>query len=425
MLLRGIIRAVGTVLVFSIIGYLLLSLVYMIPVNGRMSDNVSKTALIIEEEGDYPTLMDNYNSRLDNWTDTIMILEAVNNSGENPFVASLNSKWRTGNGIYPVQSLLAQYSEGDYEAPMGFRNESYARYWHGYLVILKPLLWLFGYGTIRSFICFTEILLIGLIIKWLCNAKLEWAVIPFLLLFFFLNPVSVMLSLQYAWVTILMLTAVYILLKYKMDTKLSEIYFVLVGCLTSYLDFLTFPLLTLAVPLIVYILMNREKCIKTLVIDCIKYSFLWSMGYGLNWAMKWILSSVITGNNIIADGISAVADRAGNETMGEKISYIMTIVRNLGCSLQIPWLILVVWYIILYVKKFIKEKDNGSNILFPLFIVGIYPFLWALVVSNHTYTHCMFTFRIFGTCVFAFTVYISYYLNMYKTNRAIKENLYE
>lgn len=411
-------KAFITVLLFSIAGYLLLTLAYCIPVDGRMSDNVAKSALMIEEEGDYPTLMDNYNSRLDNWTDTIMILEASNNSEAIPFIASLSSKWRTGNGIYPVESMLAQYVDG-YEAPMGFRNESYARYWHGYLIVLKPLLWLFNYGTVRSFICFVEVLLIGLIIMELCRKKMNWLVIPFILLFFFLNPVSVMLSLQYCWVTIIMLLGVYILLKYRIEGKYLKFYFVLLGCLTSYFDLLTFPLITLTIPLIFYLLTSTESNLKDVVLKVIELSFFWAFGYGVNWVMKWILSSLITGDNVIMDGISAVANRSGNENMGEHINYVMTLIRNLGCSLQIPWLIPVVGYIVLYIKKFAKHKNNIINILVPLLIVGLYPFMWSFVVSNHTFTHCMFTFRIFGTCVFAFTAYISLYLN---TIKSIEEN---
>lgn len=419
---RDVLKALTAVLVFSIAGYLLLSLAYCIPVDGRMSDNVAESALIIEDEGDYPTLMDNYNSRLDNWTDTIMILEASNRSENSPFIASLVSNWKTGNGIYPVESMLAQYVDG-YEAPMGFRNESYARYWHGYLVILKPLLWLFNYGTIRSFICFGDLILLGFIIIEMCKRNMKWLVLPFILLFFFLNPVSVMLSMQYCWITLLMLLGVYILLRFNLKSEHLKLYFVLMGCLTSYFDLLTFPLLTLTVPLIIYILCNGKKDMKILIVEVIEFSFLWAFGYGTNWIMKWVLSSLITGTNVIADGISAVANRAGNETMGEHINYIMTLVRNLGCSLQIPWLFPVIGYIVLYIKKFVKDRNNIINTLVPLLIVGLYPFLWSFVVSNHTYTHCMFTFRIFGTCVFAFTAYISLYLNIDKTDD--KESSYE
>lgn len=420
---RDVLKAFAVILIFSVVGYLLLSLVYCIPVDGRMSDNVAKSALIIEDEGDYPTLMDNYNSRLDNWTDTIMILEASNYSETSPFVASLTNNWKTGNGIYPVESLLAQFVPGGYSAPNGFRNETYARYWHGYLVILKPLLWLFSYGTIRSFICFAELVLFGFIIVELCKKNMKWLVLPFVLLFFFLNPVSVMLSMQYCWITLLMLAGVYILLRFNFNTDHLKLYFVLMGCLTSYLDLLTFPLLTLTVPLIVCILCSPKKDMKTMIIEVIEFSFFWALGYGANWIMKWVLSSLITGTNVIEDGISAVANRAGNETMGEHISYIMTLVRNLGCSLQIPWLFPVIGYIVLYIKKFVKSRNNIINLLVPLLIVGLYPFLWSFVVSNHTYTHCMFTFRIFGTCVFAFTAYISLYLNIDKTDD--KESLYE
>ena len=69
------------------------------------------------------------------------------------------------------------------------------------------------------------------------------------------------------------------------------ILFLVTGICTSYFDFLTYPIVTLGLPLCVWLLLipYHNKCIWQLVENAV----FWAIGYLGMWAEKWILSSVV------------------------------------------------------------------------------------------------------------------------------------
>lgn len=403
---KKLLLSIIKVILFSLIGCLILSLVYLIPTDGLITKNMEVSVSLLEEESDYPTLMDNYNSRLDDWTDSTMLLEAASDEKiSNPFKASLSSSFLGIGNLSPRDTLIKRYTN-NYESEDTFYYH-YQRYWHGYLVFLKPALLLFNYGTIRSFICSIQIVLYTAIIYLLKDHK--HLIIPFVVLFLFLNPVSLMLSLQFSNMAILtLLVCIFILLFYKkMDNQRYERLFLIVGSLTAFFDFLTYPLITLGIPLILYIGLNYENREKIDIKNIITFSVLWAIGYVVMWSMKWVLATIITDSNVIADAIENILYRTSNISEDIRFTFFDTIYRNLGCSLQIPWFIIVLIYIALLIKIIVQKNKIYIESLLPLLFVGIYPFIWALVLKNHTYSHCFFVYRIFAISVFAFTTYIS------------------
>ena len=80
-------------------------------------------------------------------------------------------------------------------------------------------------------------------------------VFPTFLVWIFLNPVANMLSLQFNSVTTVMFCAMLFILNKQEKHSGEDIYFwslffVVVGAMTSYLDLLTFPLISLGIPLV-------------------------------------------------------------------------------------------------------------------------------------------------------------------------------
>lgn len=121
-----ILRTVGILLGGTVIGTILLCLAFCIPVN---ETNRTATYEIIEEEGWYPSIpivngaLDTYFTSynpgvLDDATDLIMLRTALD----------------------PLEKSVVR-------AAMDMNQ--YDRYWHGYIAILRPLLFFFDYGEIR------------------------------------------------------------------------------------------------------------------------------------------------------------------------------------------------------------------------------------------------------------------------------------
>ena len=365
-----------------LLAYLLLGLVYCIPTSGRMQDNMTKSAIFFKNEGDYPDLMSNYNSRLDNWTDIIMLLEASNEpKSSNPFVESLKSEHLHAFGKYPLDIIIDKYLTKENKL---------------------------NYGTIRSINSSIIAVLFSHLIYLFLNRK-EF-IIPFLILFLFLNLVSILLSLQFSTVTIITLVSVIVIKRYFIKIREFINYvFLLIGSLTGFFDFLTFPILSLGVLLLTWIILNEEEDFKKKIVDILKLSFYWLLGYSVMWSSKWVIASLFTDYNVIVDAVEAAKERFSDVYWDDHITLFDTLYRNLGVSFQPIWLLMVVGLFIrfLFHKKAFISKESINTLILCL-VVGLFPFLWSAIVKNHTYSHCFFTFRIFGISVFAYSIFICF-----------------
>ena len=136
-------KTVFHVLLGVLLGTFLLILVYKIPTD-RIQENVRKSALeIIQKEGLVPEITHIATSYLDNWTDSIMLGEAAHPNNNTPAFDAMQAAHYESDE-YPDQSLVNWATNGTY-----LRDRTYARYWHGYLIWLKPLLTVMDFGRIR------------------------------------------------------------------------------------------------------------------------------------------------------------------------------------------------------------------------------------------------------------------------------------
>ena len=137
----------------------------------------------------------------------------------------------------------------------------------------------------------------------------------------------------------------------------------------------------------------------------IKTSLLWVIGYLGMWASKWIIGSILTGENIILDGLSAVEKRTVSQ---QGISYVPidrenAIATNIRAFFNTPFsvcfiiftVILVVSIVLLLWKR--KNKINhlefikSIRIIIPYVLICSLPFAWYAVAVNHSCIHYWFT----------------------------------
>ena len=159
--IKGKIALVAILLILScLVGYMLLVMAYGIPTD-YMKGNMSESAGIIKTEGRYFRTMNRENSQLDNYTDSLMLLTASHPTTENAWKGANNVSRYYRSDKKPDEVLVDKYlGKGK-----GYNEVQYSRYWHGYLVFLKPLIALFDYGTIRYLLMFLQIGLFALLVS--------------------------------------------------------------------------------------------------------------------------------------------------------------------------------------------------------------------------------------------------------------------
>ena len=385
---KNMAKAVMVLAVGIILGTLLLTLAYMLPVN---PENRDLSHGIIEKEGWYPRtsivsqgqhFQSYYPDVLDNFTDKIMLSTAMDSSEGNPLVRAMES-----------------YSE---------YIGSYNHYWHGYVTILRPLFLLFDFAELRTLNGACQLLLAVLLIRLVGREKGIRYGLALLTSYILLSPRTVAMGLQYTWVFYVAYGGTLILLserEYFTEKNRYLYFFIVLGMLTCYLDMLTYPLFAWGFPLVWWIVMQKEEGSPLEWVRCVVLSgFAWIFGYAGIWAAKWQIATLVLKKNVFETAVKEIffcsgttETRAGNLIEGWHTLYVNW--RHYACKVYM--LILACW-LLWWIVCSLRKKWSGSNKTCALFLIGFSGVVWYFVLSNHTMIHHFFTHRIYGVSVAAF-----------------------
>ena len=395
---RTIIKMVGTTFVVLssavLIGTALLMVVFLLPTD-RVEHNVVRSAYTIQEEGRYPQLTRYATSTLDNHTDSIILAEAASTLGTSLLEDVMNVPRGYVDDLNAPDSLVAHYIEGK-----PFNSITiYARYWHGYLIFVKPLLEIMDYKTIRILNGIVQIALAGLICGVLFKKGKMAAIIPYLLAYSMLMPLALAKSFQYSpcfYIFNLGCLSL-LLLNDEKRKKYSYIVFLLCGVFTSYFDFLTYPISTFGMPMLFYLYLSDDDSEESKIIATIRNGFFWCIGLAAMWVSKWVVASIVIGENIVAASFGSVKYRTSTMTsdwLGDYNAF-DCVVANYKTFLITPVTIIAMIYIGFLVYKGFKQNCLSTwsicRILFPFFVTGLAPVAWHAFAKNHSMIHTWFT----------------------------------
>lgn len=308
---------------------------------------------------------------------------------------------KTGD-IYQTKELYGLMHDENIE-----ESFEYARYWHGYLVILRPLLAIFNYNSIRIILSLITLSLI------ICMLVLIYKKINLVTAFIYalgLLSISIFIvsqSINEILIFIVAFIFTIILLLKKDKIKDIFMFFFIVGSVANFIDLLTAPIVTLGIVGTTYFLLlqnkNEKNSIKTYIIEILKICVAWGLGYGLTWISKWVITEVLFNRNLITQAIEQAIFRMKLPTKTDgtlKYDLMFVLQRNINflsnsvISINIFMIIaLIVYNIIKVMKKEIDFKNNLKECI-PYFFMFILPFLWYMVLKQHSAVHAFFTYRI-------------------------------
>lgn len=368
-------------------------------VYSRLNDTVAT----LKKEGLYPSVGFPWRKIvLDNFTDSVMLNIAYSVDSSDPVRSSIRTIQHDGDENSADQILnLEKLSQ-----KRDIHETVYERYWHGYLVFLRSLLVMTSYAGVRivlSIAMFTVFFLFMHASWKRLGVRITFGLlIGFIAVdFFWLGK-----SLQLSNVFITGMLGSIFLLK-KKNISFSEISIVcfIVGAVTSYIDVLSAPLVSLGLVLISSIGLLKTIDLKKAIFLCV----LWSIGYLSLWSAKWVLAEHTYVPNAINIGYKKVQDR----TMGvadQEFSRKNAILRNFyqlrgyDKRNKIVLLVIGVCYFLFVARYFsLKSVQKKNAIIWAT--VALIPYLWYLIAAEHSYIHVLFTYRNqFITVVGAFLV---------------------
>lgn len=382
----------------------LLVLTAKIP-RSAIKENVQKSAEYLCEAELFATKIEGVEgSRIDRYADSILVAIAYQYDAEHPMASVMKSAYYHTEYQNENENLLHAVEHG-LEA-----NQQYLRYWHGSNAVLRPLLIFFELSEIYVVM---GVLLVVLILTLLWILRKRGAYVPIIGLVAGLVATSVWFvpfSLEYIWTYLLMLLVCIVGIKLVSLEKWQYIgyLFLLSGILTNYVDFLTTETLTLLIPLLLFLWMDRrahpEKKAKQHFKKAGVAVISWGCGYVFMWITKWILASVVLEKNVMPYVTDHVKERMGLE----HVSYIIKAWKNnISCLFPYEYgtvgvLIGILGILIAFYLGYVYHKKNICRDMILLYgILGLIPYVRYMILLNHSYLHFFFTYRAQMAMIFA------------------------
>ena len=383
-----------------------------------IKDNVKESSKTLSQEGNYYIISKYFGNENDNYTDSIMINEAYSIDNTNPIYSYLAVRKNYEKGItqkywqdtqgelisinnlndYDPVGELAEFLDGNIDTSI-----TYARYWHGYLPILRTLLIFFNITEIRRLLLIIFIILFIYFI-WLLKKKFGLTIsLIFALALVFEGYFFASYSLENAPIFLVMMISGIILLQRIEKMQNFYLYIFIVACITNFVDYLTVPLITLAIPLYIFILYKQKKepnlDYKYYLKITIKTTIIWGLGYAITWLSKWAIYDILYGGELIKSAINQIMYRTQSTNVKTKLT--IDIVLENFLAENLAYIDIIGFIIILIslpkIKKYKLKLNSIDEILtkttIPVIIISLMPILWYVLLSNHTVIHWKFVYR--------------------------------
>ena len=354
--IKTIFCSLGIVIALTLINCVLLVLSYCLPTFG-MRKHVADSAPMIALEELYPRWDWQYTTtQVDGQSEYDLFGMAINEDSEGTPIEKAMFMWYPDGENLPRDEGVAEYAK---KTDMHYDQRPYTRYWNGSVLFLKVLLMFFTACDVRM-INFMVELSILLVIIWLMTKKgLDRFLVPFIATMIFVNPFTMAISVKYSAEYIPMLLAIIVILLFgdRIDKIIGgwNIFFAIVGAITAFLSMMSFPGITLGIPLLMLIWVHDEKnVIKTVVVN----SIYWVGAYAVAWSMKWLIGTIVTDYNFLKDAISQIF---GYHSEGSVSILVERIMRNLWPIYNPVYVLFFLCVVLITVVVSVKQSKSRST----------------------------------------------------------------
>ena len=263
----------------------------------------------------------------------------------------------------------------------------YGRYWGGFALMARVWLFICNFPQIRIANLVLQVLL-ALCAMYFVWRELGWrGAVAVLIAYVTLSPYTVSLSMQYYPCFYLGFGGMIAVCCFKRRKSGFSAYlwlFLLLGILTSYLDFLTYPSVVVGLPAMIWLALYRDE--EVVVWRLLQLGLMWAMGYLGMWVGKWLMCA-----------LSGMQFTGG--TVSQKLStYTSSTVLNLWGILSVPFraiskkrlLLLCLPTLAACWLAFWKIRRgkciwNWRALLFGLMM--LVPLAWVYVTKGHSTQH--------------------------------------
>lgn len=260
---------------------------------------------------------DRWNGVSDNYADTILLNVSWTMGKGNPLRSSLDTWYHDGGEDGESVGFYRMVTEETLEP-----NTDYTRYWHGSAIFVRLLHLVTDVEGMKHIGMAVTLFLAFFTIVILIKRGHPDLAIAFLVSLAAVQIWNIRLSLEYqpAFILCFLLCPLYVWAEQRGDGCLTCLS-VAGGSLIAFFDFLTTETVVFLVPMIlVFSIRAKEGRLGSfkknfrILLVC---GLCWLLAYGGTFLMKWILASLVTGENKFTIAFSSVEERIGGSLLGK------------------------------------------------------------------------------------------------------------
>lgn len=383
----------------------------------RIADACRESASFFQERELFPILKgEQFNLRQDNYADCIQvnILYHMGTQKESLFSSAMRAAYYQEEGQEVTDALQEAVTEE--KTP----NVDYLRYWHGSLVLLRPLFLLTDIAGARMVLGWlTLLLMLGTAAALTLKRRTELAVC-YILSYAAVNGFMGMFCVEYVTTFLLMAAISLIVVLTSREEDAAQVrgrtmllLMIVSGAVTCFLDFLTTETLTFTIPVFLELALRCDtRSFRSRAKEVLIWGIGWLCSYAGMFLAKWLLALGMFGGEAFREALLSAKERVdgavylGNTNLDAEASVLQRYTGALGRNITalfpfsgevqlshgvlIFLLILAGCFAVIYL---FRAKDFKMEQIGMFLLLGLLPYGRYLVLGSHSYQHYFFTYR--------------------------------
>lgn len=279
----------------------------------------------------------------------------------------------------------------------------YSRYWMGFRVLLRLALTVFNYAQIKRYLAVVFFTLFLAAVCSLAKHTESKTAFLFALSVILVRPYVMATSMQYTCCFLIAFLAMLLVPWIYRHGKWEALFFMEIGMLTMYFDFYTVPLITVGFPLLYLCLLSRKEQQVVSVKRLFRNLGIWAAGYGLMWVAKLVLTTVLTSENALQQGLQSFAGRVGIQKDAEleqfySLEFAMERLQETIFSDDVGtviYLLCAAVILAVVIWKLLKNRPSGEVFRDsdPFLVLALLPLVWFVITKQPIAIHAFFQYR--------------------------------
>ena len=403
------IRFAGVFIGLNLLYVVLLTLACALPATPGFRRHMKEASKILFAETEYPKIGP---VKLDNFTDSIVLDIVYSVDPAHPFRSAMAGvRTRYVPNKRPLPTFYHRFIDRDARQ---FTSENYFRYWHGYLVLWRPLMMAWGYNDIRMLNSYVAMLLMAGLVIGIYRRAGGWPAFALVTGLASMQAWIMPLSLPYMPGLLIALAGGLAGLAWaRTGYGRQAMLLMIIGSVTAYIDLLSGTVMTLGIPLLVLMAAGdgRKRSMQALGLPVF-----WAAGWAGTWMAKFMLAMIFfegAAQNIWDTVVFRLSARPSSAPEAVDIS------RGLALQLNLQEMVLknrgLLWVAAVVLVGMVAWKwglkRRGMPVLvreaWAYLVVGLFPFAWYALLANHSYIHKFMMYRLLAIPLMAVLLFLS------------------